>query len=582
MPLVPALHRAQEFGIRQRTVVRPDVGIRGVAEFIAGAGHLHAGLPRDRHIADVLVELEIQAAAAVVQFGRAAAGGADRRTRRCAERAGVRAQPERIRARPVDAVDLLDLPVLAHPVTARCGVVSGRAQRIEQRRYLAFLAGVVAAVGVGGKQIAVQLELLVLPHEARHEIARVAQLVRVAVGQRQCVRGGREPRRPVAGRIALVRIGGGGASTRERRRDVVRVDVATADICRKGQDQFVTGLEIRVEGSDPAVVLAVVAGRRDRRHRIRIRTGRRGHIISARRDLRLLDQVGDAADARRNAQPVVEEHIRIGDRAARQPFAVVTALHPAGVPAVPQSGMGGAAQRHHDAAPLRIERLPGADIDRAGGRVCIHVGGGRLVDADRIHARECALLEAESARARRIRVDARQTHAVQGDAGVFRGQAAQADVAWRVIGHHVEIDARHVLEELARVAVANLAEAVGRQRVGDVHRHALFHDGARIAFAHADDFQRIQCARAGVAGSGRCAAQLDLDAFALAGFKLDRPALLAEAGVAHRHFDRAGGNAGQLEFAALTRIDGARAGAAGDAHDRIAKIPPCRRIQHAA
>ena len=414
--------------------------------------------------------------------------------------------------------------------------------------------------------------MLVLEHEAGHQVARVAQLVLEDIVGVERARGGAVVGGPVQRRVTA-----GGTRVAEGRGDRVGLDVAAADAGDQRQVQLVAGLEIHPELADPTVVLAVVTGRGNRGDRIRVRAGGGGHVVASGGDLGLLDQAGDAADASGDAQTAVHEDIGIIDRGGRQELLVVAAFLPPRLLAVPQPGMGVAANRNRQPAAAGIEGALGADVDGAGRCIGIHVGTGGLVDVDRVHAGQGRLLEAEGARGRGVGIDTRQADAIEGDPGVLGWQPAQGDVARRIVGDDVKVHAGHVLEELSRVAVGDLAEAVGRERVGDVHRGTLFHDRARIAFAYADHLHRIHCYRRLALAGG--AEQLDQQLAGLPGLHRDLFFHRGKAGELHAQPLFSDGQAGDAELATVT---GKGNLAAVDLDPRIAQVLAGGRVQHLA
>jgi hypothetical protein len=95
--------------------------------------------------------------------------------------------------------------------------------------------------------------------------------------------------------------------------------------------------------------------------------------------------------------------------------------------------------------------------------------------------------------------------AVEGDADVLGVHAAEAGAA-RFGFDVVEIDAGQIFQEFADVAVGDVAENIGRDRGGDVHVAALFHDGLGVALAFGGDGEGLErddavFARGGVAAA---------------------------------------------------------------------------------
>src|SRR5690606_34365441 len=157
---------------------------------------------------------------------------------------------------------------------------------------------------------------------------------------------------------------------------------------------------------------------------------------------------------------------------------------PAGVPLV---GMRAGAELPADIAARPVERFLGTDVDGAGGRVGVLVRAGGLENADRVDPGERGLLETEGPRAAcaSVGISRSEADAVDGDAGVIRWQAPQADVAHGAVAGAVGVNARHELHELSRVTFGDLAVRFRRQAIGDIHRRALFHKRPGIPFAHA-------------------------------------------------------------------------------------------------
>ena len=98
---------------------------------------------------------------------------------------------------------------------------------------------------------------------------------------------------------------------------------------------------------------------------------------------------------------------------------------------------------------------------------------------------------------------ARQAHAIDADAHVFRIETADAHSA-RVGLVVVNHDAGHVFDELADVAVGDVAEGIGGDDVLHVECGALVHDGLGVAFAFRGNDKLRELDDVLTAGGRRC------------------------------------------------------------------------------
>src|SRR6185436_18867627 len=105
-----------------------------------------------------------------------------------------------------------------------------------------------------------------------------------------------------------------------------------------------------------------------------------------------------------------------------------------------------------------------AHVDRAGRRVGVGLGARRAADLDGFYAGDQDALEARGARgvaAAAVRVGAGAPHAVDRDADILAVHAAEPRAA-RLGLDVVDVDAGEVFQELAHVAIGDVAEDVGR------------------------------------------------------------------------------------------------------------------------
>ncbi|MNX90834.1 hypothetical protein D3C86_1228990 [compost metagenome] len=365
----------------------------------------------------------------------------------------------------------------------------------------------------------------------------------------------------------------------EQRRGRSRPDRSTVQHGYHGEGQVVGRSEIYVQRRRSARNLARSHGRLDAVDRQRRGVRRRLHIVSAERDLLLLGVHVGHAGRGHDPQATTEEDIGILDlRIGQEALIAVAPLRRSGAATVvPLVRMGGRADLGHDPAPTTVEGALGADIDGARGSVGVDIGADGLGYFDRVQAAQRHLFEAE--RTRRacavIGVGRGQIDPVQRHSRIGRRHAPQRNRPYCAVAYAVRIDARHELDELARISFRDVAVGFGGQAVLDVHRLTLGHDGPRIALSHADnddvaDPHRVAHPRHG-----------DIQARRLPVRHHDLGHLIRVAGKADRYLRRAGGQVRQPKGAALPRGHGTLdAFGVHNLHAGVAHILARRRVDH--
>jgi hypothetical protein len=116
-----------------------------------------------------------------------------------------------------------------------------------------------------------------------------------------------------------------------------------------------------------------------------------------------------------------------------------------------------------DAAPFAVKGAAGLHIDGAGGRAGIHVGTRRAMNFDRFDRADRERLETRRAAevAGAVGIGTGERHAVERDTNVLRIHATEARAAGLGLDV-IDVDAGQVFEELADVAVSDIAEDIGR------------------------------------------------------------------------------------------------------------------------
>ncbi len=356
------------------------------------------------------------------------------------------------------------------------------------------------------------------------------------------------------------------------------MDPAPVEVARERQDQLVAGPEVEVERARHPRRLAKLALRRDHGGCERVGADRGGHIVAAVGDFLAFDIGVGKAEARHHPQPAAEKAVRKLDLAIRQQRRIEAAFLRPGIAPLPQIGARRAAQLHAEQPALAVEGALGADVDRSRRRIGIDVGADRFRNLDRIDTGERDAFETEHARRTRAGIGIGRGHAgaVERHLRIVRRHAAQRNAdrgAVRAVG----VDARHEFQEFGRVAVGDIAIGFGRQIILDIHRFALVHDRARIAFEDAGDHDDILRALRPRAD------QLDVVACRGAGGDVDRFDMIAVTRIADGDARRARRDVDHPIFAALARIGRAAAAIGGlDADDRVAQIFARRGVEHAA
>ena len=215
----------------------------------------------------------------------------------------------------------------------------------------------------------------------------------------------------------------------------------------------------------------------------------------------LLDVGAGVVERGDDAEAAAEERIRKLERAAGQRLVVLFVV-PADRLA---EGEGVFVQREVgavlDAPALLVECALALHVDRTCQAVGRLVGERGLVQLDGVGGGERDLLELEAAAGRDAKVGRRHGIAVDRDAGVLGGEAADAHLAGVVLDV-VDREARHVLQELADVVLRDCAERVGGDDGFHVRRLTLFDDRLGVAFARAADDECVQLQHLAVRAGG--------------------------------------------------------------------------------
>ncbi len=225
-----------------------------------------------------------------------------------------------------------------------------------------------------------------------------------------------------------------------------------------------------------------------------------------------------------------------------------------------------------------LEGVLAAQVDRATGRVGVHAGRERVVELDRLDAGDRHLLERVLATGVVVRRGGGHAGAVDGELGVLRIEAADANGGGVHFGV-VERDARHGLHELAHVAHGQCAEVVGGDHVLGIHGGATFHDRARLAFALGGNDHHVHLVRIDASGSVRRHLELEIHRHCFVGNDRGGCSRLLQAGVLGGDGDVAGRHAVETEDTAVFGVSDDRR--AFDANLRVAHVLARRGIQDA-
>jgi hypothetical protein len=225
------------------------------------------------------------------------------------------------------------------------------------------------------------------------------------------------------------------------------------------------------------------------------------------------------------------------------------------------------------------------EVDGAADGVRRHVRGRNFGQFDARRVVDRKLIQTDgSAQAGRRRAGNR--HAVDVDRGVLRAKTADGNargVGLRGVGAAVgDLHAGQELDELADVALGDVAELVRRDHVLDVHRPPLLVDrellGVLVALGFHD--KRVQHDRRLRGGRGRRCAEAEVLRRGLLRLDLNCGRLRVLPRERCRELDGSDGDVAQF---VLAEIVGQREeGSARNRHDRLAEVRSGRRVHHPA
>ena len=231
--------------------------------------------------------------------------------------------------------------------------------------------------------------------------------------------------------------------------------------------------------------------------------------------------------------------------------------------------------------PLALEGVFRDEIDAAAERVgrdvgrrhLDHLGAGGVVNRDLLEL-EDAVVGAGSRTG--------EAHAVPVDVGEVRGEAADRDGA--DVGRHiVNREAGEVLEELAGVALIDVAERVGRHDDLHVGRVALLvhRDGVALVLAVALHHEGVELEGLFlVLAVALAAGEVEIKRGGLAGRDGDRDGLRIQPGEESLYLGLARGDVAQAVFAEL--IGEGLAAGAGDGDAGVVQVFPVADVLHPA
>jgi hypothetical protein len=191
------------------------------------------------------------------------------------------------------------------------------------------------------------------------------------------------------------------------------------------------------------------------------------------------------------------------------------------------------------------------DVDHAADGVGGHVGRGDFRDFDAIHVGDVGGGEARAAAGGAV---AGEFHAIDHQQRAAAGHAAEVDLAGNR-GRHGNLDTGDELQELAGIAVAEIAELLERDDVFDVGRGALLLErgglGAEFALGDGEgiEFYDFGAGRRGGRGRGIAGGQVEVVARGLPGGDGEADHLRIEPGGGRAEGDGADGHTGETEFA---------------------------------